>query len=39
MRGALTEGQYITFELGDYALTNAGKPATDFTATKATPNH
>jgi phospholipase C len=39
MRGALTEGRYIVFELGGYALTNAGKPATDFTAIKATSNH
>jgi phospholipase C len=39
VRGALTEGRYLVFELGGYALTNAGKPATDFTATKATPNH
>lgn len=39
MRGALTEGRYIVFEYGGYALTNAGKPATDFTATKATSSH
>jgi phospholipase C len=39
MRGALTEGRYIVFELGGYALTNAGKPATDFTASKATSTH
>ncbi|KAE8443036.1 hypothetical protein EG329_002430 [Mollisiaceae sp. DMI_Dod_QoI] len=39
MRGALTEGRYIVFETGGYALTNAGKPATDFTATKATSTH
>lgn len=39
MRGALTEGRYIVFEYGGYALTNAGKPATDFTATKATSAH
>ncbi len=39
MRGALTEGRYIVFELGGYAITNAGKPATDFTATKATSTH
>ena len=39
MRGALTEGRYIVFELGGYALTNTGKPATDFTASKATSTH
>ena len=39
MRGALTEGRYLTFELGGYALTNTGKPATDFTASKATSTH
>jgi len=39
MRGALTEGRYIVFELGGYALTNAGKSATEFTTTKATPTH
>jgi phospholipase C len=39
MRGALTEGRYIVFELGGYALTNSGKPARDFTASKATSTH
>jgi len=39
MRGALTEGRYIVFELNGWALTNAGKPATDFTASKATSGH
>ncbi|KAG4438159.1 hypothetical protein IFR05_006370 [Cadophora sp. M221] len=39
MRGALTEGRYIVFELNGWALTNAGKPATDLTASKATPGH
>jgi phospholipase C len=39
MRGILTEGRYIVFELGGYALTNAGKPATDLTASKATSTH
>jgi phospholipase C len=39
MRGALTEGRYIVFELGGYALTNTGKPAGDFIATKATAQH
>ena len=39
MRGALTEGRYIVFESGGYALTNPGKPATDFTATKSTATH
>lgn len=39
MRGALTEGRYVVFEFGGYALTNAGKPARDFTATKASSAH
>ncbi|TVY36356.1 Non-hemolytic phospholipase C [Lachnellula subtilissima] len=39
MRGALTEGRYIVFEMGGYALTNPGKPAGVFTATKATSQH
>ena len=39
MRGALTEGRYIVFELNGWALTNPGKPATDFTASKATSGH
>ncbi|KAH8814853.1 phosphoesterase family-domain-containing protein [Xylogone sp. PMI_703] len=39
MRGHLTEGRYIVFELGGYALTNTGKPSNDFTATKATDAH
>jgi len=39
MRGNLTEGRYIVFEMGGYALTNPGSPATDFTATKATSTH
>jgi phospholipase C len=37
MRGALTEGRYIVFEMGGYALTNPG--SSDFTATKATSTH
>lgn len=39
MRGALTEGRYIVFEMGGYALTNAGHPSTDFAASKATATH
>jgi len=39
MRGTLTEGRYIVLEFGGYALTNTGKPATNFTATKATSTH
>jgi len=39
MRGAMTEGRFIVFEMGGYALTNPGKPAGVFTATKATLSH
>lgn len=39
MRGALTEGRYLVFELGGYAVTNTGKPSRDFTASKSTSNH
>ncbi|TVY18056.1 Non-hemolytic phospholipase C [Lachnellula arida] len=39
MRGALTEGRYIVFEMGGYALTNPRKPAGVFTVTKATSQH
>ncbi|CAG8959840.1 hypothetical protein HYFRA_00001749 [Hymenoscyphus fraxineus] len=39
MRGALTEGRYLVFELNGYAITNTGKPFTDFTASKATSKH
>jgi phospholipase C len=37
VRGALTEGRYLTFELGGYALTNPG--GDDFTATKSSSGH
>jgi phospholipase C len=37
VRGALTEGRYLTFELGGYALMNAG--GDDFTATKSSAGH
>jgi phospholipase C len=39
VRGSLTEGRYLTFEFGGYALTNPGKTATKVTATKATSSH
>lgn len=39
VRGNLTEGRYLTFESSGYALTNPGKNAMTFTATKATANH
>lgn len=39
MRGLLTEGRYIVFEYGGYALSNQGKPSNDFAATKATAAH
>jgi phospholipase C len=39
MRGALTEGRYIVFELNGYALTNSGEPARDFSASEATSSH
>jgi phospholipase C len=37
MRGALTEGRYVVFELGGCALTNSN--SSDITATKATSKH
>lgn len=36
MRGALTEGRYLVFELSGYAITNTGKPAKDITASRST---
>lgn len=39
MRGALTEGRLVVFEMSGYALTNAGGSSTDFSATPATANH
>jgi len=37
VRGALTEGRFLTFELGGYALTNGGGDG--FTATKVSAGH
>jgi phospholipase C len=37
VRGALTEGRYLTLEFGGYALANTG--GNDFIATKATSSH
>jgi len=39
MRGALTEGRYVVFEYNGYALTNEGRPASAFSASKATSKH
>jgi phospholipase C len=39
VRGSLTEGRYLVFELGGYALTNGGTNSTDFSASKATSKH
>jgi phospholipase C len=39
MRGALTEGRFVVFEMNGYTLTNAGGSSTDFSATPATANH
>lgn len=39
MRGALTEGRYVVFEMSGYALTNTGGNATDFSASPATADH
>ncbi|KAH8802981.1 phosphoesterase family-domain-containing protein [Xylogone sp. PMI_703] len=39
MRGFLTEGRYIVFEYGGFALSNQGKPSNDFAATAATSSH
>lgn len=39
MRGALTEGRYIVWEMSGYALTNTGGNATDFSASPATADH
>ncbi len=39
VRGYLTEGRYLVFEMNGYALTNVGKNATDISATKATAQH
>ena len=39
VRGALTEGRYLTFESNGYALTNPGGGASAFTSTKAVADH
>jgi phospholipase C len=39
VRGYLTEGRYLVFEMNGYALTNAGTHASDITATRATADH
>ncbi len=39
VRGYLTEGRYLVFEMNGYALTNPSPTATDFTATPATLTH
>ena len=39
VRGYLTEGRYLVFEMNGYALTNAGSNATDITGTLATAEH
>jgi phospholipase C len=39
MRGELTEGRYVVFELDGYAITNSGQPSRDITASKATSKH
>ncbi|KAN0098311.1 PLC-E protein [Hyaloscypha variabilis] len=39
VRGYLTEGRYLVFEMNGYALTNPSSTATDFTATPATSTH
>lgn len=38
VRGYLTDGRYLVFEMNGFALT-AGSNATDITGTKATPDH
>jgi phospholipase C len=39
VRGYLTEGRYLVFEMNGYALTNPSPSATDFIATAATATH
>ena len=39
VRGALTEGRYLTFESNGYALTNPGSGASHYTSTKDTADH
>jgi phospholipase C len=39
VRGYLTEGRYLTFEMNGYAITNPSTKATDITGTRATADH
>jgi phospholipase C len=39
VRGSLTEGRYLTFEMDGYALTNKGAELSNLTVSKATPKH
>lgn len=39
VRGALTEGRYLTFEMNGYALTNTGENAMRVSSTLASPEH
>jgi phospholipase C len=39
VRGSLTEGRYLTFEMNGYALTNAGGSALYVTSTQASSSH
>ncbi|RDL41464.1 putative Non-hemolytic phospholipase C [Venustampulla echinocandica] len=39
VRGSLTEGRYITFEMNGFALTNAGWSAMHVTSTPTSPRH
>ena len=39
VRGALTEGRFLTFESNGYALTNPGHNSSYFTTTKTTADH
>jgi phospholipase C len=39
VRGYLTEGRYLVFEMNGYALTNPSPTSTDFIATAATATH
>ena len=39
VRGYLTEGRYLVFEMNGYALTNAGPNVTDITGTPAKSDH
>ncbi|EPE37041.1 non-hemolytic phospholipase C precursor, putative [Glarea lozoyensis ATCC 20868] len=39
VRGSLTEGRYLTVEMGGFALTNEGTESSNLTISKATPKH